>query len=290
MSLKTIGYITLGIASGQDDRLLPMGSVAPLGSSSSAEPDLFRYNNLFSSLNDSISNVFKNYDLEEPVMEVKNIILNNTFVEDLKWSNNRKPFLEKLIDPLSKNLTNMDGASFVDTMSQEAQDAYLYSAVFWAVQGNMSAYNSKEWAAEVPYETRPENALYCATQKGKCQCPANGIVYYGAQDKDGFLDTTKDYTSREADHHGWTSCKDSYFGNETLPGKKKYCFCDELAAHGTIKHETCAKEGGKCECEAGGNVVFGLLNGRDSFDFKKHHIEKDADNSGTTECSQDYFG
>ena len=122
----------------------------------------------------------------------------------------------------------------------------------------MSAYNSEIYRPEVPYESVPQNAPKCAAQKGKCQCPPNGLVYYGAQTDDGMLDTTQNYTTRESFHHGWTPCKDSYFGNTTLPGIKKYCFCDELQAMGG-KHEhlECAKEGGKCECELGGNVVFG---------------------------------
>lgn len=184
----------------------------------------------------------------------------------------------------------MDGPSFVDTMSEDAQDIYLKSAVFWSVQGNLSAWNSAYWQNEVPYESRPENALKCAAQKGKCQCPLNGIVYYGAKGSDGFLDMSQDYTSREAFHHGYTPCKDSYFGNETLPGEKKYCFCDEMAAHGRVKHKTCGNEGGNCECEAGGNVVFGISNGRDTFNFKLPHVEKDADRSGTTKCTKAYFG
>jgi len=65
---------------------------------------MFRYNNLYESLNDSISYVFKNYDLEEPIQQMKSIILNATFVEDLLWTNNRKPFLEKAIEPLSQSL------------------------------------------------------------------------------------------------------------------------------------------------------------------------------------------
>jgi len=101
MNFKTIGYITLGMAAAQDEKLLPMGSAAPLGSS---QPDMFRYNNLYESLNDSISYVFKNYDLEEPIQQMKSIILNATFVEDLLWTNNRKPFLEKAIEPLSQSL------------------------------------------------------------------------------------------------------------------------------------------------------------------------------------------
>jgi hypothetical protein len=54
----------------------------------------------------------------------------------------------------------------------------------------MSAYNSEIWRAEVPYKSIPENGIKCAAQKGKCQCPANAMVYYGAKNKDGFLDTT----------------------------------------------------------------------------------------------------
>ena len=76
---------------------------------------------------------------------MKSIILNATFVDDLLWTNNRRPFLEKVIEPLSQNLAQMDGPSFVDTMSEDAQDIYLKSAVFWSVQGNLSAWNSAYW-------------------------------------------------------------------------------------------------------------------------------------------------
>lgn len=51
---------------------------------------------------------------------MKSIILNATFVDDLLWTNNRRPFLEKVIEPLSQNLAQMDGPSFVDTMSEDA--------------------------------------------------------------------------------------------------------------------------------------------------------------------------
>jgi len=186
----------------------------------------------------------------------------------------------------------MNGSSFVSTMSKDAQDLYLNAAVFWAVQGNMSAYNSEIWRPEVPYQSVPENALKCAAQKGKCQCPPNGLVYYGAKNEDGMLDTSQNFTSRESFHHGWTPCKDSYFGDDTLPGVKKYCFCDHLVADGgKPKHEECSKEGGKCECELGGEVVFGTPNvGKPGFEFLADHIDKDADISGTTECDKDYFG
>ena len=36
--------------------------------------------------------------------------------------------------------------------------------------------------------------------------------------------------------------------------------------------------------------MFGISNGRDTFDFKKEHYEKDADRSGGTPCSKSYFG
>ena len=114
MKLKTIGYITLGMAAAQDEKLLPMGSANPLGSTAQ---DMFRYNNLYDSLNASVSSVFKKYDLEEPIQQMKSIILNATFVEDLFWTNDRKPFLEKAIEPISQSIAYMDGPSFVDTMS-----------------------------------------------------------------------------------------------------------------------------------------------------------------------------
>lgn len=115
MKFKTIGYITLGMAAAQDEKLLPMGSARPVGATS--EPDMFQYNNLFESLNDSVSRVFSKYDLTEPIQEMKSIILNGTFAEDIFWATDKTPFLEKLIDPVTQSIANMDGPSFVDTMS-----------------------------------------------------------------------------------------------------------------------------------------------------------------------------
>ena len=74
----------------------------PLGSTfSPVEPDLETYNKLFGSLNDKISYVFKNYGLDETLMEVKETILGTTFLEDLRYTDEKLPFLERIMDPLS---------------------------------------------------------------------------------------------------------------------------------------------------------------------------------------------
>lgn len=54
------------------------------------------------------------------------------------------------------------------------------------------------------------------------------MIYYGLKGDDGKLDTTQNYAIGEADHSGYTFCKNTVFGNP-LPGVKgkKYCFCDE---------------------------------------------------------------
>jgi hypothetical protein len=116
------------------------------------------------------------------------------------------------------------------------------------------------------------------------------VVYYGAINEKDELDTTQEYTSRDAFYHGFTSCKNEYFGLDPLPGVKKYCFCDELKAHINDDYQPCAKNGEKCKCEVGGSVIMGQLDETGlTFDFKKDHTEIDADISGTTPCVKDYF-
>ena len=53
------------------------------------------------------------------------------------------------------------------------------------------------------------------------------IVYYGAEDQ-GKLDTTRDFTSLEADSSGNTSCSNSVFG-DPLYGTVKSCFCLDVS-------------------------------------------------------------
>ena len=67
------------------------------------------------------------------------------------------------------------------------------------------------------------------------------MVYYGIKGSDGRLDTGVSYAVAEADHSGYTFCKNEMFG-DPLPGdnRKKYCFCDESAAMEEADLEKCA--------------------------------------------------
>ena len=184
----------------------------PLGSAYVPEPDMSDYNSLMAELNSSISKVFTKYELDPALVQVKNLILYGTFLDDLKIAGDKTSFLEQIVDPVSQSLSGMDGKSFVKTMSSTAKDIYLSAAVFWAIQGNLSAYNSEVWKKDRPYVSIPQNAVKCAAQKGKCQCDVDSVVYYGAINENGQLDTTRNYTSQEADFHGYTSCKNDFLG------------------------------------------------------------------------------
>ena len=125
----------------------------------------------------------------------------------------RAEALADVIDPVTKKLMNIDGQGFVNTMSKEAIDFYSEATVYWATQGNFTAYESKNWGTKRPPRSDPKNALKCAAEKGKCECHIDSVVYYGLKGTDGRLDTSKPYAVAEADHSGYTFCKDSFFGD-----------------------------------------------------------------------------
>jgi len=62
----------------------------------------------------------------------------------------------------------------------------------------------------------------------------------------------------EADHSGYTFCKNDVFG-DPLPGdrRKKYCFCDESVAMQDAAISKCAENGEECICEFGGTIFYG---------------------------------
>jgi hypothetical protein len=138
----------------------------------------------------------------------------------------------------------------------------------------------------------PKNAVKCAAQKGKCECHVDSLVYYGLKAEDGRLDTSVNYAVVEADHSGYTFCKNDVFG-DPLPGdsRKKYCFCDETAAMIGSKISKCAKEGDDCECELGGTIIYGLRteDSERTLDITKNHWEIDAPANEIYQCSRDSF-
>lgn len=75
-------------------------------------------------------------------------------------------------------------------MSIEAIKYYSQAAFYYASNGNFTAYMSKDWGTQRPPKSDPKNAVKCAAQKGKCECPINSLVYYGLKSSDGRLDTT----------------------------------------------------------------------------------------------------
>jgi hypothetical protein len=89
----------------------------------------------------------------------------------------------------------------------------------------------------------------------------NGVVYYGAINDEGTLDTEQAFLSKPAFHHGYTFCRNDYFGYDPLPGTKKYCFCDYVAAKGETMYDQCATEGTNCQCDIGGSIIIGQPNG-----------------------------
>jgi hypothetical protein len=130
-------------------------------------------------------------------------------------------------------------------MSSEAVEFYSLASAYWAQEGNFTAYNSSNWGTKLPKRTDPKNAVKCAAQKGKCECHVDSIVYYGLKADDGKLDTTVNYAVAEADHSGYTFCKNEVFG-DPLPGdsRRKYCFCDESVSMMDAKISKCAEFGG----------------------------------------------
>lgn len=128
--------------------------------------------------------------------------------------------LGDVFDPVTKKLMKLDGNGFVDTMSEEAVEFYSEATAYWAQQGNFTAYESKNWGTKRPPKSDPKNAIKCSAQKGKCQCHVDSVVYYGLKGSDGRLDTSVNYAVSEADHSGYTFCKNEVFG-DPLPGNKK---------------------------------------------------------------------
>jgi hypothetical protein len=114
------------------------------------------------------------------------------------------------------------------------------------------------WGTKRPPKSNPKDAVKCAAQKGKCQCHVDSVIYFGLKGLDGKLDTSQNYAVGEADHSGYTFCKNEVFG-DPLPGnnQKKYCFCDETVAMQDSNVTKCSEENGLCQCEVGGSVIYG---------------------------------
>lgn len=117
------------------------------------------------------------------------------------------------------------------------------------------------------------------------------MIYYGLKNENGTLDTSVNYFSAEADHSGYTFCKNEVFG-DPLPGdrRKKYCFCDESVAMQNAAIVKCGEYGEDCHCDVGGLVMYGTptSDGR-TIDITKTHWEVDAPPDGVTFCSVDSF-
>ena len=115
--------------------------------------------------------------------------------QDLEGSFHQKvDAMANIFNPVSKKLGGLGGKALVETMSVEAIELYVEVAKYWATFENFTAYNSSEWGTEQPPRSDPKNAVKCAAQKGKCQCPIDSIVYYGLKGSDGRLDTSQSYT------------------------------------------------------------------------------------------------
>ena len=117
------------------------------------------------------------------------------------------------------------------------------------------------------------------------------MIYYGLKGSDGLLDTSENYNVAEADHSGYTFCKNEVFG-DPLPSsrKKKYCFCDESVAMQDAVVAGCASEGENCTCEVGGGVIYGMADASGKLDLTISHYEMDANISGSTNCTGSLFG
>jgi len=213
-------------------------------------------------------------------------------VEELTFATpeEKGPLLSKVIDPLSFKMLKIDGETMVSGMSQPAINIYADAMLFWALNGNLSAYNSNIWKEPLPVVTNPANALKCAAEKGKCQCALGGVVYYGAKRTDGTLNTDKAYTFAEADHSSFTTCRDETFGFDPLPGQKKYCFCDEFQRRDASEYEKCANLGGDCTCAVGGTVLMAVEDERGDLDLSRPNHEIDAELKGVVKCSREVFG
>ena len=200
--------------------------------------------------------------------------------------------LAEVLDPVTKQLGNMTGMDYVQTMSQEALELYSEATAYWANEGNFTAYGSRNWGTKIPQKTDPKNAVKCAAQKGKCQCHVDSIIYYGLKDDDGKLDTSVNYAMGEADHSGYTFCKNEVFG-DPLPGdkRKKYCFCDESVAMQDAAIAKCSEYDDWCFCEPGGTVIYGqpTKNGQ-TIDITQDHWDMDAPSDSYIYCKENLFG
>jgi hypothetical protein len=59
--------------------------------------------------------------------------MKSTMIDDMKLYDDKTPYLEQIMDPVSLKLANMTGKDFVMTMSEEAKEVYLNAAIYWAV-------------------------------------------------------------------------------------------------------------------------------------------------------------
>jgi len=175
-----------------------------------------------------MQNVFVEYGLGEEMLEAKKIALADMNALEEGDIYEKVDALAEVFDPITEDLAEMTGKEFVATMSEEAVEFYSEATTYWAKEGNLTAFNSMDWGTKIPIKTDPTNAVKCAAQKGKCECHTDSLVYYGLKTTDDKLDTSENYAVGEADHSGYTFCKNQVFG-DPLPGdkRKKYCFCDE---------------------------------------------------------------
>ena len=129
-----------------------------------------------------------------------------SFIEDGTF-HEKAEALSQIFDPMSQRLLYIDGDRFVSTMSKEAVEFYAVAMVYWAKNGNFTAYESQGWGSPQPVKSYPSNAIKCAPQKGKCKCHIDSVVYFGLMGEDGRLDTSVNYAEAKADHSGWTPCR-----------------------------------------------------------------------------------
>jgi len=115
-----------------------------------------------------LQNVFAKYELTEELIEGRKIAKGEIDVLEEGSVDEKADALAELIDPLSSKLMNLDGEGFVDTMSEEAIEFYSDATVYWALNGNFTAYQSVNWGTKRPPKSNPQDAIKCAAQKGKC--------------------------------------------------------------------------------------------------------------------------
>jgi hypothetical protein len=239
-----------------------------------------------------MQNVFVEYGLSEELMQAKKIALGDMEALEDGDIYEKVDALADVLGPITEDLASLTGKEFVKTMSEEAVEFYSEATAYWAKEGNLTAYNSVDWGTAIPRYSDPTNAVKCAAQKGKCECHTDSLVYYGLKTADGKLDSSANYAVAEADHSGYTFCKNQVFG-DPLPGdkRKKYCFCDESVGMRDAKVARCAENGKDCRCEMGGSVIYGnpSSNGR-TIDISQDHWEIEAPFNGTTKCEASNFG